>query len=61
MGGRHSIASKERAAIVKVREQHIEEGVAQLLGKLGRLRDILPAGSRVMIRPSFVFPPRIGA
>jgi len=49
--------SKERVAIVKIREQRIDDGVAQVVGLLGGLEDIVPPGSRVLVKPNFVFPP----
>ena len=48
---------KERVAIVKVLEQHIDAALKQVLDLLGPLDDIVPRGSRVLIKPNFVFPP----
>ena len=48
---------KERVAIVKVTEQHLDEAVGLLLDLLGGLDVLVPAGSRVMVKPNLVFPP----
>ena len=47
----------ERVAIVKVIEQRLDEALTQLVGLLGNLEEIVPRGSRVLIKPNFVFPP----
>ena len=49
--------SKERVAIVKVTEQRIDEALEQMVEMLGGLDDIVPTGSRVLVKPNFVFPP----
>lgn len=49
--------SKERVAIVKVTEQCIDEALQHMLDLLGGLDVIVPRGSRVLIKPNFVFPP----
>ena len=49
--------AKERVAIVKVKEQRIDEALEQIAALLGGLGDIVPRGSRVLIKPNFVFPP----
>ena len=49
--------SKERVAIVKVVEQRIDEALERIMDLLGGLAGIVPSGSRVMIKPNFVFPP----
>ena len=51
------MTSKEKVAIVKVTEQQIDKAVTQLVALLGDLDDIIPSGSRVMIKPNLVFPP----
>ena len=49
--------TKEKVAIVKVTEQRLDDAVEQLINLLGNLDDIIPAGSRVMVKPNLVFPP----
>ena len=49
--------SKERVAVVRVVEQRIDEALEQIMALLGGLEDIVPSGSRVMVKPNFVFPP----
>ncbi len=49
--------SKEHVAIVKVTEQHIDEALEQIVELLGGADDIIPSGSRVLVKPNFVFPP----
>ena len=51
----------ERVAIVKVTEQRLDAALAQLVDLLGNLEAIIPRGSRVLIKPNFVFRLRIGA
>jgi len=48
---------KERVAIVKVTEQRIDEALQQIVEMLGGLDDIVLRGSRVLVKPNFVFPP----
>ena len=47
----------EKVAIAKVIEQRIDDAVAHLVTLLGSLYDIVPRGSRVMVKPNLVFPP----
>ena len=49
--------SKERVAVVKVVEQRIDEAVVQAVELLGGLENIVLRGSRVLVKPNFVFPP----
>ena len=49
--------AKERVALVKVREQRLDEAVARAVDLLGGLGDIVPRGSRVMVKPNLVFAP----
>ena len=49
--------SKERVAIVKLIEQRIDEALEKMIELLGGLNDIVPNGSRVLVKPNFVFPP----
>ncbi|MBT4497847.1 MAG: DUF362 domain-containing protein [Gemmatimonadetes bacterium] len=49
--------STERVGIVRVNEQRLDEALARVVGLLGDLGDIVPRGSRVLIKPNFVFPP----
>jgi uncharacterized protein (DUF362 family) len=49
--------TRERVAIVKVVEQRLDEAVAQVVALLCDLDEIVPRGSRVLIKPNFVFPP----
>ena len=49
--------SKERVAIAKVSEQRLDEAVERVVGLLGGLDEIVPSGSRVLIKPNFVFTP----
>jgi len=49
--------SKERVAIVRITEQRIDEALQHMLDLLGGLDTIVPRGSRVLIKPNFVFPP----
>ncbi len=49
--------SKERVAIVKVTEQRIDEALRRITELLGGLADIVPEGSRVLVKPNLVFPP----
>ena len=48
---------KERVGIAKVVEQRLDDAIAQVVGLLGDLEAIVPAGSRVMVKPNLVFPP----
>ena len=48
---------KERVAIVKVVEHHIDAALKQVADLLGGLGDIVPRGSRVLVKPNYVFPP----
>jgi uncharacterized protein (DUF362 family) len=48
---------KERVAIIKVVEQRIDAALEQIGCLLGGLDDIVPRGSRVLVKPNFVFPP----
>ena len=48
---------KERVAIVKVTEQHLDEALENLISLLGAVEEILPRGSRVLIKPNFTFAP----
>ena len=50
--------SKERVAIVKVVEQRLDEAVAQAVALLGGLEEIVPRGSKVLVKPNFVLPSR---
>ncbi|MFH1086644.1 MAG: DUF362 domain-containing protein, partial [Chloroflexota bacterium] len=47
----------ERVAIVKVMEQRLDEAIARAVSLLGGLERIVPRGSRVLVKPNFVFPP----
>lgn len=47
----------ERVGIAKVNEQRLDEALERVIGLLGDLHDIVPRGSRVLIKPNFVFPP----
>jgi len=49
--------TKERVAILKVKEQRIDEALEQIVEMLGGLDEIVPSGSRVLVKPNFVFPP----
>jgi uncharacterized protein (DUF362 family) len=49
--------SKERVAIVKVVEQDIDAALERMAGLLGGLENLVSRGSRVLIKPNFVFPP----
>lgn len=49
--------SRERVAIVKVVEQRIDESLRQIVDLLGGLSDIVPRGSRVLVKPNLVFSP----
>ena len=49
--------NSERVAIVRVIEQRIDDAVEALLGLLGNSSEIIPPGSRVLIKPNLVFPP----
>lgn len=49
--------SKERVAIVRVVEQRLDEAVKRCVELLGGLRSIVPAGSRVLVKPNLVFAP----
>jgi len=49
--------SKERVAIVKVKEQRIDEALKQIVELLGGLSTVVPNGSYVIVKPNFVFPP----
>ena len=49
--------SKERVAITKVVEQRLDEAVERVVGLLGDLDEIVPKGSRVLVKPNFVFTP----
>jgi uncharacterized protein (DUF362 family) len=44
-------------AIVKVVEQRLDEAVAQSVALLGGLDEIVPRGSKVLVKSNFVFPP----
>jgi len=47
----------ERVAIVKVIEQRLDEALQKAVALLGGLADIVPRGSRVLIKPNFTFAP----
>jgi len=47
----------ERVGIVRVNEQRLDEALGRVVGLLGDLEKIVPQGSRVLIKPNFVFPP----
>jgi uncharacterized protein (DUF362 family) len=49
--------SKERVAITKVQEQRLDEALAQALDLIGGLGSIIPAGSRVLIKPNYTIVP----
>ena len=49
--------SKERVAIVKVIEQDIDAALERIVGLLGGLEDLIPRGSRVLVKPNLVFAP----
>jgi uncharacterized protein (DUF362 family) len=56
-GKRYRNVSKERVAIVKVVEQDIDAALERMAGLLGGLESLVPRGSRVLIKPNFVFAP----
>ena len=49
--------SKERVAIVKVVEQDIDAALERIARLLGGLESLIPRGSRVLVKPNFVFVP----
>ncbi len=49
--------SRERVAIVQVTEQRIDEALQRIAELLGGLEEIVPRGSRVLIKPNLVFAP----
>jgi uncharacterized protein (DUF362 family) len=49
--------SRERVAIVKVVEQDMDRALERIAGLLGGLKDLIPSGSRVLVKPNFVFSP----
>ena len=49
--------STECVGIVRVNEQRLDEALERVVGLLGDLQKIIPRGSRVLIKPNFVFPP----
>ena len=49
--------SKERVAIVKVVEQDIDAALERIVRLLGGLGATIPSGSRVLVKPNFVFVP----
>ena len=49
--------STERVGIVRVNEQRLDEALERLVGLLGGLEGIVARGSRVLVKPNFVFPP----
>ena len=50
-------SARERVAVVKVVEQRLGEAVAHVVALLGSLDEIVPRGSRILVKPNFVFPP----
>jgi uncharacterized protein (DUF362 family) len=48
---------RERVAIAKVAEQRLDEALERLVELLGGLADIVPRGSRVLVKPNLVFAP----
>ena len=49
--------AKERVAITKVTEQHLDEALQEAIELLGGLERIVPSGNRVLIKPNFTFAP----
>lgn len=47
----------EQVAIVKVEEQRLDEALQKMISLLGRLEEIVPRGSRVLIKPNLTFAP----
>lgn len=48
---------KKRVAIVKVTEQRLDEAIVEMISLLGGMEEIVPGGSRVLIKPNFTFAP----
>lgn len=48
---------KGRVAIVRVTEQRLDEALQESIGLLGGLEQIVPRGSRVLVKPNFTIAP----
>jgi uncharacterized protein (DUF362 family) len=49
--------TKEQVAVVRVTEQRIDEALERIAELLGGLTDLVPRGSRVLVKPNLVFAP----
>jgi uncharacterized protein (DUF362 family) len=49
--------SKERVAIIKVKEQQLDAAVQELVDLVGPLQKIVPRGSRVLVKPNYTIVP----